>query len=507
MSNARSTSISAPVGGLNDRDSIADMPPKDALVLTNWWPLPSYVQIRKGSANHVTGFANPVETLVEYLPTTGISLLFAASGSSIFDATTPGVVGAAVQTGLSNAQFQHANISTPGGSFLYLVNGIDAPRLWNNSTWTAITNASTPAITGVNPSLFSQICLYKSRLFFVENNSMRIWYLPVLSVGGAAQLIDVGSLFALGGRVEACYTWTIDAGKGSDDYFIIISSQGEVAVYIGNDPSSATDWRVNGVFSLGKPLGRRCGAKFGGDLVINTTEGTYPLSRALLSSTLNREVALTDKIQNSLSQASQTYSSNFGWNVTLFSDAAMLIVNVPAGNGQNFQYVQNTITGSWAKFEGWNASTWLYSSTGLYYGSSNAVVKAWVGNSDNGVPIRADCSPAFSYFGEKARNKYLTMVRPNILSTGNPSISYGLSLDFDVQNVSSVLNIRPAVGMTWGEMTWGTMVWGGTLSAIAQWNTVGAIANSAAIRLQVLNNGAEVRFTNVDYLYQTGGIL
>jgi hypothetical protein len=69
--------------------------------MNNWWPYPSYVGIRKGATNHVTGFSNPVETLVEYLPTSGASKLFAAAGTSIFDVTTPGALGAAVQTGLS----------------------------------------------------------------------------------------------------------------------------------------------------------------------------------------------------------------------------------------------------------------------------------------------------------------------------------------------------------------------------------------------------------------------
>ena len=96
-------------------------------------------------------------------------------------------------------------------------------------------------------------------------------------------MIDLGSVFRRGGRIEACYTWTIDAGAGADDHFAIITSNGEVAVYRGTDPSSASDWSLIGVFMLGHPLGRRCGTKMGGDLVINSTEGLLPLSKALLS--------------------------------------------------------------------------------------------------------------------------------------------------------------------------------------------------------------------------------
>jgi hypothetical protein len=59
----------------------------------------------------------------------------------------------------------------------------------------------------------------------------------------------------------------------------------------------------------------------------------------------------------------------------------------------------------------------------------------------------------------------------------------------------------------WGAMVWGSMVWGGSLVPLASWNTVGAVANSASIRLRVLNNGSDVRWTNTDYLHQLGGIL
>ncbi len=58
--------------------------------------------------------------------------------------------------------------------------------------------------------------------------------------------------------------------------------------------------------------------------------------------------------------------------------------------------------------------------------------------------------------------------------------------------------------MTWGAMVWGLMTWGGGLTAITAWQTVGAVANSAAVRMKVQNNGTDVRFTNMDYLYQQG---
>lgn len=496
------TSIPAPTGGLNDRDSIADMPASDAVVFTNWWPYPSYVGVRKGSILHVTGFTAPVETLVEYLPVSGVSTLFAASGSSIYNVTSPGVVGAPVQTGLLNARWQDIQITTPGGSFLYLVNGLDSPRLWNGTFWTAVTGVSTPSITGVTTNKIVHGCVYKNRIFFVVKDSMELAYLPVLSIGGAVSFVDLGSVFRFGGSIMACYTWTIDAGSGSDDHLVIISTNGEVAVYRGSNPSSSSDWFLIGVFTLGRPLGRRCAVKYGGDLAVNTTEGVFPLGKGLLSSSVDRRVALTDKIQNSVSAAANSYENFFGWQLCVHPDANMLLLNIPRGATKNYQYAQNTITGAWGEFQGWYANVWLNAYTGLYYADDNNVYKAWVGNLDVSAPILSDILPAFNYFGSKGLNKYFTMVRPYILTNGSPSILYSLNYNYLLSEPVGALNFLPPSGMVWGFMIWGNMNWGGGIFGVAEWNTVGAVANSAAIRMKIQNNGSEVRFTNTDYVMQ-----
>jgi hypothetical protein len=501
MRNATSTSIPAPVGGLNDRDSVADMSPTDALVMDNWWPYPGYVAVRKGYASHVTGLPASCETLVEYFPPSGVPALFAVANGSIYNVTASGAVGAALVTGLSNSRFQETMISTPGGSFLVMVNGENDLQYFNGTTWGHIHHTGSPSISGVDTNKLIHVCLFKNRLFFTENNSMRVWYLPVNSIGGSASLLDFGSIFRQGGAVMACYTWTIDAGSGSDDHFVAISTNGEVAVYRGADPSSASDWGIVGVFSLGKPLGRRCATKYGGDLAVNTQEGLFSLGKGLLSSSIDRRSALTDKIQNTVSQEANIYASSFGWQVALFPEANMLLLNIP-NQQQTYQYAQNTITGSWSRFVGMPAKVWLRASTGLYFSNGTTVFKAWTGNLDGANSIIADCLPAFGYFGSKAQNKYFTMVRPYIQTSGTPGVLYGLNVDFAPQDANGALNYSPPTGMVWGSMVWSSMVWGDGLTPLTHWQTVGSVANSAAIRLKVQNNGAEVRFNNVDYLYQ-----
>ena len=67
------------------------------------------------------------------------------------------------------------------------------------------------------------------------------------SVGGAAQVLDLSSIAKYGGHLVDLDTWTIDAGYGVDDNLVFITSNGEVIVYRGTDPSSAATWALAGV--------------------------------------------------------------------------------------------------------------------------------------------------------------------------------------------------------------------------------------------------------------------
>jgi hypothetical protein len=183
MATAKHSSFPACVGGLNDRESVVAMPKEDAVKLVNWWVQPAYISTRKGHVPHVTGFTFPVETIMEYAAQDGTNKIFAASGSGIYDVTTAGVVGAAAVSGLNSARWQESMITTPGGSFLICVNGVDTPRLYNGTAW------STASITGA--SNLVHVNLFKNRLFFTQQNSLELAFLPVLSVSGAATVLPL----------------------------------------------------------------------------------------------------------------------------------------------------------------------------------------------------------------------------------------------------------------------------------------------------------------------------
>jgi hypothetical protein len=334
------------------------------------------------------------------------------------------------------------------------------------------------------------------------------WYLPVDAVGGAAEEYDLTGLFPRGGYLVAGATWTIDGGSGLDDYWVVVSSEGEIAVYQGTDPSSANTWSIQGVWSLGAPIGDRPFRKYAGDLLILLRDGVYPMSQLLQSAQINPRVAITDKIRQAVVDAGNNYSANFGWEITHYPAAQMLIVNVPISEGSNQQqYVSNLSTGAWAQFTGFEANCWAVYGNDLYYGTDGEVRKCWSVLSDGGVNITSDLKQAFSYFGDRSGLKRFTMIRPIFRATTNPTITLGLDVDYEDDLPTSTLSFPSLSSALWDTAVWDSDVWGGGVTSLSNWQSVSNYGTCAALRMLLDSAGIEIRFEAADYVFERGGVI
>ena len=501
---SNTVSLPSPVGGWNARDSLADMPTADAVSLENWFPMTTECVLRYGSSNHVTGISSAVESLMEYSGAT-TSKMFAASGTSFYDVTSAGAVGAAVVTGLSNARWNHINITTSGGSFMYCANGVDKPRLYDGATWTAIDGASTPAITGVTTTTLKNPIVHKNRLWFIQTNTLKTWYLPTSSVGGAAAVIDLSAVAQKGGYLVSHCTWTIDAGTGVDDYYLAVTSNGEVIVYQGTDPTSANTWALKGVWQMGSPVGDRCLTKFAGDVLYISQDGLIPISGALQSSRVNPKVALTDKIQSAISQAVTSYGSSYGWDVMYFPRENQLWLLVPATTPE--VWAMNTITKAWTKYTGWTAySLCLFNDT-PYFGSTSEVVQAWTGNNDNSASITATALQAFDHFKQPGRLKRFTMMRPIFRSSGAPAVYGAINIDFDTAASNALLSFSASSSAAGDSAVWDSAIWGGELSVIQEWQGVTGFGYYGAPQIRATAMDIDVRWVSTDIVMETGGVV
>lgn len=504
---ANVASLPAPVGGWNARDSLANMAPTDAVQLENYFPGVSNVNLRGGYAKHATGLPDDVETLMTYSsPTT--DELWAVSNGAFYNVTSAGAVGAAAVSGLSNSRWEYTNVTTSGGNFLYAANGVNTPYLYNGTTWTSITGVSTPAITGVTTTNLKAPTLFKNRMWFVEKNTLKAWYLPTSSVGGAAQALDLSSIARLGGKLVSMASWTIDAGYGVDDNLVFVTDKGEVIVYRGTDPSNASTWALIGVWIVGAPIGDRCLMKYGGDLLVLTLDGLVPLASALQSSRLDPNIALSDKIQGAFAAAAATYGNNFGWCLLYNPKNNALIVNVPVSDSAQEQFVMNNITKAWCKFTGWQAFHFALLDDEPYWGGAGFVAKAWTtgttGYVDDTSNIQGRVLQAFNYFETRGVKKIFTRARPSIFTNGSPAIKVGISVDFAIADSTAPLSFTPSTVGIWDTGVWDTAIWGSDLEITNNWQGVTGVGYCGAIQLTSTSNKFSIQWASTDVVFQLG---
>jgi hypothetical protein len=428
---ARTTSLPAPVLGWDAQSPLAAMKPGNAVVLDNWTPRPGYVEIRRGFRQQTVGLTNPVESLLVYRGAgAGNDQIYAVSGGVVRDS---GGSSAYSSIGSSN-RVQYTNFANDGGDWILCCNGASTPFKYDGSSWT------TNAITGSSGSItlddtkLIDVMAHKNHIYWVEDDSLRLWVMPVNAISGAASLLDLGPVFSKGGTLTCQGSWSVDGGQGQDDLAVFMTDQGQVAIYQGSDPTLSTDWELIGVFDIGTPLGRRSLLRYGADLAFLTTTGVLLASQALrLNRAQEDAVALTQKVQNAFWQATRSYAANFGWEGCLYPAGGLAIYNIPTvTDSEAVQYVQNLQTGAWSRWTGMNAMCWAVANEKLYFGGTDGIYQADVGVTDNGSDLVADMVTAFSYFGGQGQQKQFTMLRPILNATSNVVPAVDMLVDFNL---------------------------------------------------------------------------
>jgi len=513
--------LPSPIKGLNNRDPISAKDPLYAESLVNMVCTPSGVKLREGFARFSTGYPAQVETVIPYNGVgIGTDRLFAACNGAIYNATAPGAVGAPVLTGLSSNQwsFVQQTGATGSANFLVIANGVDAVRHWDGTTWTTWTNVASPTAPGqisLNPAVTAihSPITHQRRLWFVENNSTRAWYLPVASIGGTAVSFDFGTAFPRGGQLVQLASWSLDAGAGINSFLMAVSSEGDLVIYQGTDPASATDWRLTGTWRLAPPTMRRCFLQYGGDVLYMSAEGLMPLSKYMQSA--SNDVALSDAISETFSQLSTLQAGLSGFQIIDVPHRNLVLVNVPQIDpNQNVQFVMNTITKGWSLFVGIPARSWATLNNRSYFGGVDYVGVAFTGFRDNtsadgsgGSTFYGSAQQAFSYFDERARSKRVHTARVNLDSNSTaPSFQIGVNADFDMTPPSAIGVSAPTSTSLWGISVWGTATWSSGFSNYNEWQSVGAVGYCLAPTI-IISSQAETTWVSTDLVFEMGGII
>lgn len=502
---ARGKSIPAPIEGLDAVTPLSAMAETRAITLDNLFPQPGYLEIRRGHRTHADTGAAAVESLMGYHATSEANdKLFAATSTSIFDVTVTASVSSAV-TGLANARWQHVNIATSGGQFLWCCNGADSPRYYNGTAW------ATATATGITATDIANCAVFKERLWVCLKDKLSPAYFEVDTIQGTAASFDLVGVFKKGGYLQAIGTWTLDGGNGPDDTIAFITSRGEVAVYQGIDPSSSTEglrFDLKGVYEVGAPIGRRCLSKVGGDLAILSIDGVAPLSKALVQ---DRSAAIkytvTAMIQPLVNKDARDYRTNFGWQFVTYPLGTRAVLNVPVTEGtEQRQYVMNTVTGAWCRFTGENANCWEVWKDRLWYGGNGGQVyeadcQGW---DDDGV-IEYEVETAFNYCDVRGRLKQFTMARALLTTDGQLSPGIAVNVDFSRNAAVDPTSVEVDAAALWDVATWDGGVWPEVEKIVTDWVSVAGEGYCASVKMAGSADGTAVSDPTRDLTLRING--
>lgn len=415
----------------------------------------------------------------------GTETMFAATAGNIYDATD--VAGGSLRV-VTSGDFSTTQISTAGGEFLVGVNGADTGFSYNGTTFSDL------ALTGVSEDALDQVWLFKERLFFVEGGTQSAWYLPVESIGGTATEINLGSVFAKGGVLLFGATWSLDSGSGLDDVCIFVSDQGEVAVYEGTDPASASTWSLVGVYEIGKPLNKHGWFRAGGDLAILTEDGIIPISEALRKDRAALQAsALTFPIEDAWKDAIANRTASYPISATLWQSGTLLLVGTPATeNGVQVSFAANARTGGWSRILGWDVRCSAVYNDELYFAdNAGKIYKADTGGTDAGTAYSGYYVPKF-----QDTDRLNSTVSASVTYRAPAQLTFNLyaHADYQVDAMAVPVPSTTESGAAWGTFVWGTDVWGGSTGENTYVDTqfVRASGYSVAPGLTITSNQSEM---------------
>lgn len=452
----------APSQGLVTAVDIANQVQGAASVLRNWFPTISGARIRGGSRKH--GLASTGADFVsafKYKYGTN-EKMFMATAAGIFDMSSPAVppaTTAPVVSGQASGDwctFQHTN---SGVSTLVCVNGANDRQLFNGSTW-----GTSPAITFPDATTMSQLgfgFLFKSRQWFLKAGTLDAYYLGTNAIGGASTLFPLGGVMKEGGSLLMGFSWSLESGDGLAARCVFVTTEGEVAVYDGDDPASASTWSLVGVYQMGKPLGKNAWIRAGGDTLIATTDGLTPLSQVFQRDRQALSlVSISRPIEDQWKIAANAVGS--GWTLKQWEEQNLVFVSFPETLVlSDTTFVVNVLTGKWGTVSNWYANCYEMYQGSLFFGSVDGV--CWQGDitgTDDGSAFSATFLSQFvpgASYGQRAEATMATMY---FKGKSKPNVRLYARADMDMTAPSySTVTVGSSASSDWDVGLWDVALW------------------------------------------------
>ncbi len=476
----RTITIPAPVRGLIMSENDAFMQPGGAIVQTNWMTTMKGVKLRGGYIRHcVLPETTPVISSFEYAFAT-TRRMYAANATKLYDVTAKGAP-VEVKTGQNSGNYAAQQMSNNAG-VVFLIVANDAGdfllRTQDGVTFTTLSGVIGNAADGI-PNItydptkipagvaqgtgLSYVWSYRNRLYFIQKNSMTAWYLDTIdAVGGVLKPIYMAGASTKGGKLLFGATWSIDAGDGTDDKNVFVTDQGEILVFTGSNPGDSANWRQEGRYQIGPPMGMNAHMLLGGDLMIMTTEGIVPVSAAIAKDSGALDLAMITKNIKPLWREDTTNAAKraFPWTMKMWDEFGGIFVTTPMGTTPSTRRMLavNNASGSWGIFT-IDATCFLRMGPDMFFGTPGGIImQAERTGYDDGKPYVATLVGGWETFNSGAAQVVWHQARAVFSAGTNEVFEPQLSATVDyVLDIPPPPPVEPDPGTfdVWDEGLWG----------------------------------------------------
>ena len=522
----------SPLGGMDARVPLAAESFNTCIWAINILPTEYAMRVRKGYREWVIGLGSAVRTIIPYVgrDATGSSdKIFAATNAGIYDVTAPGnppTLKFSFSTTDANAGYgvYTAYVDESGDDLMFYADKSNGLFRYDpgTDTWAQATGITTDpdAIGTIDVTKIVFVMVHKLRVWLIEQNANKAWYLPIRSAQGAAKEFFFASKFKSGGELVGLYNWTIDGGAGRDDHLIAISRGGDVIPYTGEDPSDSTTWTTTGTFSVGPiPEGQNIAAEYGGELYVLSKFGVITMAALMRGAELSDTRANTvgTKIARLLRNDLELYDGQKGWSIRFVPTIGSIVITVPKRlDGRYRQYIFNLSTQGWGLWRDvpiLSCDTWQGD---LFIGDTDGRVLRMDTSRDNitlagdiGVPIDWFMLTSYSHLGSPAVYKRAKFTRANFVAEVDPVFNCNVVYDYKTEGLS-VSVPTPAFGSDtdqWDVGLWGDAIWSSDL--LTPYNEIlGASGLGRAAAIAIAGESYyNTDLVAIEILWDTGGML
>ena len=519
-----------PIGGINTRDSVMTLGPEYGYIVNNMLARPTGLEVRRGYREWLPkdfSFFDEVRTLMYFAgPGDFGNKLFAcpaAVDSPIYDISTPNLPpGAPFVAGVGAfrpGEFSWTNTTTPFNAFLCTVlRGVGYFTYTPSEGWKQIEDGTDPGKIEFEPGVTTAnmmfIFTYKNRLWFLEEDAARAWYLDTNQITGKAEPLVLGKFLKHGGGLAFACDWTYDAGSGMDDNLIFVGGNGDMLIYEGSDPES--DFRIKGQWYIGRvPPGRRGWSQYGGDTVIITEYGIVSVSDMVSGRITNPQDQSTvgSKYNPTIARFVSDNINNYYWQITSHPNEELLYITAPALDPDfNTQvgFSMSHFSKAWATHNNIPTFCLVVYQGLLYTGSRDGkVYLMFSGDKDGasydgtvaGTEVTGTFQTAFNDMGSPTMNKRASRVRLLGISDGKPSFLAYIRSEYNFTLGVAATPNPPTAGSLWDVGLWDEATWQSRTATLKKWFGVSGFGKKLAVQISVRAAGKtlltdyEVTFT------------